>query len=67
MHKLPYAIRVILAFIFFIIGILGLVLPFLQGWFFLGLAFHILYPEKSLALRKKIFEKWHDLWKKKKH
>ena len=42
-------IRLSLAFVFAIIGIIGVVLPILQGWPFLILSFLMFFPRHRLA------------------
>lgn len=61
---IPYPFRVVFAILMLIVGIIGLVLPILQGWFFLGIAAYTLYPEKSREVHEKIREKIKKWFKK---
>jgi hypothetical protein len=49
-HKMPLAIRLPLAIVFLVLGILGLFLPVLQGGLFLFIAFWLLFPDQTEKL-----------------
>lgn len=60
-EKIPRPIRFLLGTIALIIGIIGLAMPLLQGWFFLALALHLMHPEKGkiwTAKVKNYIKKW---------
>lgn len=46
-RRMPFAVRIGLALVFFVLGILGLFLPILQGGLFLFIALWLLFPEHS--------------------
>lgn len=44
-------LRITLGIIFFILGIVGSLLPVLQGWIFFLLSFLVLFPNHRLAIK----------------
>ncbi|MGH7493361.1 MAG: hypothetical protein ACREOO_13350 [bacterium] len=46
-HRLSLPVRIALATIFFILGVLGLFLPVLQGGLFLFISVWLLFPDES--------------------
>ncbi|MBI5754601.1 hypothetical protein HZA41_00095 [Candidatus Peregrinibacteria bacterium] len=60
-EKIPRPIRFLFGIIALFVGIIGLVVPVLQGWFFLALALHLIHPEKGkiwTAKAKDYIKKW---------
>lgn len=55
-HRLPLPLRIILAAAFFVLGILGLFLPVLQGGLFLFISAWLLFPKESERLLAKMRE-----------
>ena len=53
-RKMPLPVRIVLAAAFFVLGVLGLFLPVLQGGLFLFIAFWLLFPERSEQWWRKI-------------
>jgi hypothetical protein len=47
LHRVPLPLRIILAAAFFVLGVLGLFLPVLQGGLFLFIALWLLFPKES--------------------
>jgi uncharacterized membrane protein YbaN (DUF454 family) len=45
------ALRIVLGIVFTALGIVGSVLPIMQGWIFFLLAFLVLFPESPWAIR----------------
>ncbi len=56
-HRIPLPVRIILAAVFFVLGIAGLFLPVLQGGLFLFIAFWLLFPNQSEQWLEK-FKAW---------
>ena len=46
-----FAIRIILGVVFTILGIVGSVLPIMQGWVFFLLAALVLFPQSRFAVK----------------
>lgn len=46
-ERMPFALRLGLAFVFFALGIAGLFLPILQGGLFLFIALWLIFPRHS--------------------
>ena len=44
-------LRIFLGIVFTILGVIGSVLPIMQGWIFFLLAFLVLFPESKLAAK----------------
>ena len=44
-------LRIVLGIVFAILGVIGSVLPIMQGWIFFLLAFLVLFPEHNLAIK----------------
>lgn len=53
-------VRLILAGFSILVGMVGLVMPFLPGWLFFALAFMLLFPQTRLAQKiiAKIEQRW---------
>ena len=45
------ALRILLGIVFIILGVIGSVLPIMQGWIFFLLAFLVLFPKSPLAIK----------------
>ena len=56
-RKLPLFVRLPLALVFLVIGILGGFIPVLQGWVFILIACWLLFPDQSERLFEKIKER----------
>jgi hypothetical protein len=56
-HKLPLIVRLPLALLFLVVGILGGFIPILQGWLFILIACWLLFPDHSERLFQKIKDK----------
>lgn len=56
--KIPFPLRILLAILLVVVGLVGFVLPFLHGWFFIVLAIYVLYPEKGKAIFQKVKAKF---------
>lgn len=63
-HRLPLAVRLPLAIIFLLIGIISGFIPILQGWMFVLTAFWLIFPDQAEQLIEKIKAKF-DRFKKK--
>ena len=46
---MPFAIRITLGIVFIILGIVGSLLPIMQGWVFFLLAALVLFPQSRFA------------------
>jgi uncharacterized membrane protein YbaN (DUF454 family) len=44
-------LRIVLGIVFTILGIIGSILPIMQGWVFFLLAFLVLFPKSKLAIK----------------
>jgi len=44
-------LRIVLGVLFTILGVIGSVLPIMQGWIFFLLAFLVLFPKSPLAVK----------------
>jgi len=44
-------LRILLGIVFAILGVIGSVLPIMQGWIFFLLAFLVLFPKSRLAVK----------------
>ena len=44
-------LRVLLGIVFTILGVIGSILPIMQGWIFFLLAFLVLFPKSPLAIK----------------
>ncbi len=51
LHPHVFAIRITLGIVCVFLGILGAVLPILQGWVFFGLAALLLFPQSKFAVK----------------
>lgn len=48
---MSFALRLFLGIVFIILGIIGGLLPFLQGWVFMLLAVLVLFPQSRFAVK----------------
>lgn len=48
---MSFALRLFLGIVFIILGIIGGLLPFLQGWVFMLLAVLVLFPQSRFAIK----------------
>jgi hypothetical protein len=48
---MSFALRLFLGVVFVILGIIGGLLPFLQGWVFMLLAVLVLFPQSKFAVK----------------
>jgi uncharacterized membrane protein YbaN (DUF454 family) len=46
---MPLVLRVALGVLFLILGVIGSILPIMQGWIFLLLAFLMFFPKSAMA------------------
>jgi uncharacterized membrane protein YbaN (DUF454 family) len=44
-------LRIVLGIVFTILGIIGSILPIMQGWIFFLLAFLVLFPKSKFAIK----------------
>ena len=48
---MTFFLRILLGIVFTILGIIGSLLPIMQGWIFFLLAFLVLFPESKFAIK----------------
>lgn len=59
MHPIRNLLRIALGLFFLLIGIIGLLLPLLQGWLFILIAIPLISPEHGRKMVSKLKE-WKD-------
>src|SRR5574341_1818136 len=57
-HRMPLVIRLPLAFVFLILGVIGGFVPVLQGWVFIVAGLWLLFPNSTERLLQKIKAKF---------
>jgi hypothetical protein len=57
-RRMPLLVRLPLAFVFLVLGVLSGFIPVVQGWLFIFVAFWLLFPDHSEKLLKKIKARW---------
>ncbi len=58
LNDIPYVFRVMAAIALIFLGIVGLLVPIMQGWLFIGLGIYVLSPTKGKTMIEKVRIKW---------
>ena len=58
LNDIPYIFRVMAAIALLFLGIVGILVPVMQGWIFIGLGIYVLSPAKGKTMIEKVRIKW---------